>query len=278
MEEKIKLITSAEANKYLYRQIKQLLLPKGFIVRPGKTAYLVRLKGNHIQMVYQEKSHGETMLQRIAVPVWTCQDGWFFCERIYLKRTREPGVKRNLYSDAAFKQRASLKTYYDPAELTRIWEDAIAPQLQEEVIDFFEGMDFHAFTGLCENPRGDRYMHYGSFSPACAYFSAGYSHLLIRQYEKGEEYIRKAIAESREKIAGAEPYGGLSDPMYARDMDRGIEILEILEKREPGYQDILENRLALLKREALEHNYQITLSDKGETVKLKKERRPEGTL
>lgn len=34
MDEKIDLITSTEANKYIYQQ--QLLLPEGFIVRPRK--------------------------------------------------------------------------------------------------------------------------------------------------------------------------------------------------------------------------------------------------
>ncbi|MDE5893840.1 MAG: hypothetical protein K2H45_13045, partial [Acetatifactor sp.] len=65
----------------------------------------------------------------------------------------------------------------------------------------------------------------------------------------------------------------LSDTMYTIDMDRGIEILEILEKRDPGYQALLENKLALLKKEALEQNFQITLNDKGETVKVKKQQK-----
>ncbi|MDE5892828.1 MAG: hypothetical protein K2H45_07905, partial [Acetatifactor sp.] len=174
MEEKIELITAAEANKYLYQQLKQLLLPKGFIVRTGKSKYLVRLKANHVQMVYQENLYGETVIQRIAVPAWTFISAWFFQERLYLKRTSDPKAERNIYSEAAFRQGTSLKTYYDRAELARMWEEAICPQLQEQVIDFFDEMDFDAFTRLCETPRGSRQMHYGSFSPACAYFSAGY--------------------------------------------------------------------------------------------------------
>ncbi|MDE6518761.1 MAG: hypothetical protein K2L18_13120, partial [Acetatifactor sp.] len=106
----------------------------------------------------------------------------------------------------------------------------------------------------------------------------GYSRLLARQYEKGEEYIRKAVAESREKIAEAEPYGGLSNPMYAVDLARGIEILKILDKKEPGYLQVLEYKLALLEKEAVEQNYQITLNDKKETVKVKKERKPKGDI
>lgn len=275
MEEKIDLITTTEANKYIYQQLKQLLLPEGFIVRPRQSKYLVRLKDHHIQMVYQEILHGETCLQIIIVPVWTYQEGWFFANRIRLKRTNTPEVERNDYTDAAFRHGASLKVYYDRAELARIWEDGILPQLREEVIDFFDKMNFDAFTGLCEN-RGSRCMHYGSFSPACALFAAGYSRLLTRQYEKGEEYIRKAIDESREKIAVAEPYGGLSRPMYAVDLTKGIEILEILEKKEPGYQEAIEKKLALLEKEAVAQNYQITLNDKLETVKVKRERMPEG--
>lgn len=275
MEEKIDLITTTEANKYIYQQLKQLLLPEGFIVRPHRSKYLVRLRDHHVQMVYQEILHGDTCLQIIIVPVWTYQEGWFFANRIRLKRTNAPGVERNDYTDAAFRQGMSLKAYYDRAELTRIWEDGILPQLREEVIDFFDKMDFDAFTDLCEN-RGSRRMRYGSFSPACALFAAGYSRLLTRQYEKGEEYIRKAVAESQEKIAAAEPYGGLSKPMYAVDLAKGIEILEILEKKEPGYQEAIENKLALLEKEAVAQNYQITLNDKLETVKVKRERKPEG--
>lgn len=275
MEEKIDLITTTEANKYIYQQLKQLLLPEGFIVCPHRSKYLVRLRDHHIQMVYQEILHGDTCLQIIIVPVWTYQEGWFFANRIRLKRTNAPGVERNDYTDAAFRHGASLKAYYDQAELARMWEDGILPQLREEVIDFFDKMDFDAFTGLCEN-KGSRRMRYGSFSPACALFAAGYSRLLTQQYEKGEEYIRKAVAESREKIAAAEPYGGLSNPMYAVDLTKGIEILEILEKKEPGYQEAIENKLALLEKEAVAQNYQITLNDKMETVKVKRERKPEG--
>lgn len=277
MEERIDLITSTEANKYIYQQLKQLLLPEGFIVRPQKPKYLVRLRDHHIQMVYQEILHGQTNLQIIIVPVWTFQEGWFFSNRICLKRTNAAGVERNLYHDAAFRQGASLKSYYDRAELVRIWEEGILPQLQEEVIDFFNKMDLDAFAGLCE-AGGSRRMHYGSFSFACAFFAAGYSRLLARQYEKGEEYIRKAVAESREKIAEAEPYGGLSNPMYAVDLDRGIEILKILDKKEPGYLQALEFKLALLEKEAVEQNYQITLNDKKETVKVKKERKLKGDI
>lgn len=275
MEEKIDLITTTEANKYIYQQLKQLLLPEGFIVCPHRSKYLVRLRNHHIQMVYQQISYGATELQIIIVPVWTYQEGWFFSNQICLKRTNAPGVERNYYHDAAFRQGASLKAYYDRAELARIWEDGILPQLREEVIDFFDKMDFDAFTELCEN-RGSRRMRYGSFSPACALFAAGYSRLLTRQYEKGEEYIREAVGESREKIAAAEPYGGLRDPMYAVDLAKGIEILEILEKKEPGYQEAIENKLALLEKEAVAQNYQITLNDKLETVKVKRERKPEG--
>ena len=95
MEEKIDLITTTEANKYIYQQLKQLLLPEGFIVRPGKSKYLVRLRDHHIQMVYQEILYGATELQIIIVPVWTYQEAWFFSNRISLKRTNA-GVERNL--------------------------------------------------------------------------------------------------------------------------------------------------------------------------------------
>ncbi len=64
--------------------------------------------------------------------------------------------------------------------------------------------------------------------------------------------------------------------MYAVDLAKGIEILEILEKKDPGYQEVIENKLALLEKEAVAQNYQITLNDKLETVKVKRERKPEG--
>lgn len=272
MGEQIDLITSAEANKYIYQQLKQLLLPEGFIVRPGKSKYLVRLRDHNIQMVYQEILYGQTYLQVILVPAWTYQEGWFFANRIILKRTNAAGVDSNFYHDAAFRQGTSLKTYYDRTELARMWKDGIHPQLQEEVIDFFNKMDFDAFAELCEN-RGSRRMHYGSSSPACALFAAGYSQLLKRQYEKGEEYLRQAVTEAQKKIAEAEPYGGLSDPMYAVDLGKGTEVLEILEKRGPGYQEAIESKLALLEKEAVAQNYQITLNDKKETVKVKTERK-----
>lgn len=83
MEEKIDLITTTEANKYIYQQLKQLLLPEGFFVRPRQSKYLVRLRNNHIQMVYQQILYGATELQIIIVPVWTYQEGWFFQPNLF---------------------------------------------------------------------------------------------------------------------------------------------------------------------------------------------------
>ena len=274
MEKDITLITSVEANKYIWQQVKQLLATRGFILRPNKSKYMVRLREHHLQMVYQDIVHGTTRLGMIIVPAWTYQEGWFFCDTIHLQRTNTNVAGGNSYSDAAYRQNASLKTYYDVFDLVKIWDEGILPQLQKKLIEYFDSMDFNAYAGLCEN-RGDRILKYGSSCAGVMLFSIGYNSLWMQQYEKGEEYIKKAIIEMQRTKTLRESCGGVIDPMFALDIRKGEEILSVLENKGPDMEKNIRIMLSLLEKDAMGQNFHITLNEKNETIK--KERKAEKT-
>lgn len=269
MEEEINLVTSVEANKYIWQQVKQLLATKGFIVRPNNSKYMVRLREHHLQMVYQDIVHGTTRLGMIIVPAWTYQGGWFFCNTIHLQRTNSTVAGGNFYSDAAYRQSASLKTYYDIYELVKMWDEAILPQLQKELIEYFDNMDFHAYASICEN-RGDRIMGYGSSCDGVRLLAIGYNSLWMQQYAKGEEYIKRAIIEMQKTKVLRESCGGVIDPMFALDIRKGEEILSALENKGLDMEDNIRNMLSLLEKDAMEQNFHVTLNEKNETIKIKK--------
>ena len=267
-EEETIFITSVEANKYIWQQIKQLLATKGFIARPNKPKYMVRIREHHLQMVYQDIIHGTTRLGMIIVPAWTYQEGWFFCDTIHLQRTNSTVAGRNFYSDAAYRQNASLKTYYDVSELAKIWEEGILPQLQKEVLQYFDNMDFYIYARLCET-RGDKILKYGSSCEGVMLFSIGYNSLWEQQYEKGGEYIKKAVIEMQKTKILRESCGGVIDPMFALDLRKGEEILSVLENKGPDMEESVRNMLYVLEKDATEQNFHIALNDNNETIKTK---------
>lgn len=268
MENEITLISSVEANKYIWQQVKQLLAAEGFIACPNRPKYMVRLRGHYLQMVYQEIAHGKTSLEIIVIPAWTYQDGWFFSNRISLRRTNTTlAAGINLYSEAAYRQSASLKTYYDLSELVKMWDEAILPQLQKELIEYFDNMDFHAYASICEN-RGDRTLRYGSSCDGVRLLAIGYNSLWMQQYEKGKEYIEKAITEMQKINILRESCGGEIDPKFALDLRNGEKILNVLESSDPDMEETIRDMLSILEKDAMEQNYHITLNEKNETVKI----------
>lgn len=270
MEEEINLITSAEANKYLWQQVKQLLTARGFIVCPNKPKYMVRLREHYLQMVYQEISYGATNLRAIVLPAWTYQEGWFFSSRISLRRTNTNIAGLNLYSEAAYRQNTSLKTYFDRSELVTMWEEAIHPQLQEELIEYFDNMDFQAYADICVN-RGDRSLRYGSSCDGVRLLAIGYNSLWMQQYEKAREFIRKAIAvmqELEKRRAGVAD----QDSMFLLDLRNGEEILGVLESSIPDREKKITEMLCGIERSAMERTMHIALNDKNETIKVRKEK------
>lgn len=275
-EEKINFITSVEANKYIWQQVKQLLAVRGYIVCPNKSKYMVRLREHFLQMVYQEILYGATELKIIVIPAWTYQDGWFFVNRISLHRSNTAVAGLNLYSEAAYRQSVSLKAYYDISELVKMWDEAISPQLQKELIEYFDNMDFYAYAGLCEN-RGDNFLKYRSSCDAVRLLAIGYNSLWMRQYEKGKEHIQKAIIEMREIKKRRGSFNGMTsevteeDSTFDLDLRNGEKILTILESCNSNIEEMVEDMLCQLEKDAMEKTVHIALNEKNETVKIRNE-------
>ncbi len=273
MEEDINLVTSVEANKYIWQQVKQLLVLRNFIACPGKPKCMVRLREHYLQMVYQEIAYGATSLAIIVIPAWTYQNGWFFVNRISLRRTNttlDSGL--NLYSEAAYRQSTSSKTYYNMPELVKMWGEVILPQLQKELVEYFDKMDFCAYVSICEN-KGDGILRYGSSCDGVRLLAIGYNCLWTQQYEKGEVYIRKAIKEMQGLKARRESSNSATDLetteylMFNLDLTNGEEVLNILEHRGADMEWIIRNKLFMLEKKAMDKNIHIALNEKKETVK-----------
>lgn len=85
MEQKKELWNATEANKFIYKKLKEVFIPLGFVVCPKVSKYLMRVCNHHVQIVYQQILYGETRLHMIVIPTWTYADFWFFNQKICLR-------------------------------------------------------------------------------------------------------------------------------------------------------------------------------------------------
>lgn len=267
MENNTELWTATEANKFIFKQLKQLLLPQGFIVCPKVSRYLMRVHDHHIEIVYQQILYGETRLQLIVVPSWTYEDGWCFHNDILLKRSNDPDERDNFYSRIAVRKEPSMKRYYKIDELMAIWNNVIVLQLQNSVIDYFNSLDFGRYSILCEK-GGDRNLGYGYYLDSVRLFSVAYNSFWNKEYEKSKEFLEKAILVSEGHIAK----GGTGDSEFQKDLSAGKEIYSLLKRKDLNWEKDIEDRLSFLEKDAMEKTWGIALDEEKNTIKMRKKK------
>lgn len=251
MKEQINWITPTEANDYLYEQLVELLKPEGFTEYAYQANTLLRAREHYIQMVCREIREEETIIRLTVAPLWTYRESRCFGRDIRLKYGDSVAYGRNNYTIIAFKQRTSKRVFYKLDELIQVWDTAISPQLCGEVIDFYDRMHFDDYVRYCEE-EGDKTWDFRYTDSESRFFTRGYNCLWKKQYRDGKEYLEKAIAESEKYLNMLEAWGGQADSGYLQDMNTGKEIVEIINRSEPGWEETVQVRLEQLERDTLE--------------------------
>lgn len=255
MEDEEKLWTNKQANSFFRKQLRQLLKPYGFQNYPKGSKYFVRLKTHYVQAVYQEiLCGGTTSFQMIVTPAFTYQKAWFFNgNRIYPKCSSEAGAGRghNFYTKLAVESGINKENYYKPDELTSLWDNMVKAQLKEEMIDYFEQLDFEKYQFLCEERR-DKVLRYCSSGDSLRFYAVGYNNIWQKDYDKAETYLAKGISEANVVIQKREELDYPQDPDFNKDLYAAKEIMTILQKKEAGWEQLLEEKLCFLEKDALE--------------------------
>lgn len=253
------LWTVTQSNRFFYKQLKKYFEPYGFCVWPKGSRYFVRFMKHYVQVVYQEIIYGETSLQLIVTPTFTYQNGWFFFgHRVHPKCSNELDDNYNFYGNLAIELEPTMKKYYKSSELMAAWNNVIITQLKEEVIDYFEQLNFQKYQLLCVE-GSDEKLNYGSSCDALRFYAAGYNSIWQNDYDKAEEYLEKGILAAEDLYNKREQANGSHDLAFNKDLYTAKEILEILQRKEAGWEKLLEEKLFFLEKDALEKVWGIVL-------------------
>lgn len=239
MEKQIEWITSKQANEYINGQLETLLLCKEF--KKGiQERCLLRLKEHHIQMICLI-GFEEIKLKLIIAPIWIHRDSYHHSKNLLrLKWSNRTNLRSNIYTDIAYKQKISSKTFYKREEFLNVWDTVILPQLQEEIINMYEKIDFDTYAFICENGN-EQDWKVGYEDAVCRNLVIGYNSFWNKQYEKGKTCLENAILEMENMSAGLR-----SKDEYAQDIENAKVILEVYEKRETDWEEMISHKLMLM--------------------------------
>ena len=263
MENEEGLWTNKQTNSFFRKQLKGLLKPYGFQVYPKGSRYFTRVKMHYVQAVYQEVlCGGTTSFQMIVTPTFTYQKAWFFSgDRVYPKCGMEvrTGTGHNFYTRLAFKLGPTKESYYKPDELMSTWDNMIKAQIKEDIVDYFEQLDFEKYQILCEERR-DEVLRYCSSGDSLRFYAVGYNNIWQKNYDKAEVYLAKGISEAQCVIQKREEVNYPQNPDFNKDLYAAREIMSILHQKEDGWEKLLAEKLYFLEKDALEKVWGITLN------------------
>lgn len=275
MENEKGLWTNAQANKFFKKQLKKFLKPYGFQNYPKGSRYFIRVKSHYVQAVYQESCFGGvTCLQMIVAPAFTYQRAWFFCGQRHILRcgrsVEDDGYWNGYWRKLAVQVQVGInkRNFYNPDDLIALWDNVTNVQLKEEIMDYFEQFDFEKYQILCEK-RDDGVLTNGSNHDSPYFYAVGYNSIWQKNYDKAEEYLAKGIRNAEDVIQNREtpdetdPDGTKykMDPEFYKDLYSAKEIMSILQKKEEGWENLLEEKLRFLEKDALETVWGIVLDD-----------------
>lgn len=267
MEQETTLWTATQTNNFVFKQLKACLMPHEFIVcptiphsldiRPPRRRRLIRVHDHHVQMVCQDILRGESWrLILLVSPAWSYRTDYGFDGDVILK-----GRNGNSFRKLAIRKEPDMKAYYQPEEVMETWDKITMPSLQEEVIDYFNHLDFANYASLCENYRDNTLRYsYSLGNEVLRYLAIAYNCLWEENYEKGKDILERTIVDAP----------NVNDCDYKMDLHMGEEILEILRKKEDGWEKKIQEKLCCLEKDALEKAWGIAVDDNGKTVKKRK--------
>lgn len=265
------LWTSSEVNKYLFQELKKLCQLQGFILSPKKKKKLVRVKEHYIEIIFPEIVYYNTKIHMQIAPTTTYQDCYCFDKKVILRKSNDMSVAKNYYSSLAIMDKSSSKLYYDPNIIKKVWNDVIAPQLQETVISYFDQFSFDDYVSLAQQGTDGvlSYCHSPGMDDVLRFLSMAHSEIWRGNYEEGAALLKRAISGYSKSIHHAFVFHREIDEGDQKDYESSLELLSIIENRKADITNSLYDKLNDLEQTALQAVWGVGLTSEGNTVKLK---------
>lgn len=266
------LWSSTETNKYLYKQLKLLLVSKGFVESSFKTKHLIRIREHHLQIVAPEVLYGETNIQMFVVPLASYSSYLYCSARLSLKRSNQLKTT-NHYGDLAL-QRETGKPYYRPEEIQKVWADVMEPQIESEIVAYFNSFGFPQFAHLSQNWRDGTLSYNAAFgnNDALREFAIACNSIWMGEYESSLPPLKKAIAGYVKSYHLAIECGRTVDLDQQKNKESCQEILNIMDAQNEGFETVVIEKLRFLEQDAPAKTWGVALDADGNTIALKKPR------
>lgn len=272
--ENISLWTTTETNNYLYKQMKALLESHGFVVSPIKAKKIARMREHHIQIVCPEVIYGVTRLQMFVVPAISYSNESYCDRRVELERIDDPKLRNNFYSDMAIRDEYTGKAWYPPEKIQQAWTEAMVPQIEKEVIAYFDRLGFTEFIHLSQNQRDGTLSYSGGpgNDNALHFLTMANNAIWMGDYDSSLPLLKKAVLGYEKSIENGITY---REEIYLEDqLNQAVarEIIEVMENKHEGWENTILDRLRFLEKDAPEKAWGIALDEHGETMRVKKKK------
>jgi len=272
--EKDSLWTTTETNNYLYKQLKTVSEAHEFVVSTVKAKHLARIREHHIQIICPVVLYGITELEMYVVPTISYSNYSYCDKRISLKRSGDSNLQRNYYSDMAIRDEQTGKAYYQPEEIQRVWIEAMAPQIEKEVITYFDSFGFSEFIHLSQSEKDGTLSYCGcpANDDALRFLTMAYNAIWVGDYGSGLPLLKKAVLGYEKYEKNCIAYSRKIDLEQQLNQAVAREIIEVMENKREGWKALILDRLCLLEKDAPEKAWGIALDEHGKTLRVKKKK------
>ena len=272
--EDMSLWTTKETNNYLYKQMKTILEQHGFVVSTFKSKYLARIREHHIQIVCPEVLYGTTRLIMFVVPAFSYCNYLYCGRRMYLKRNIDSNRQDNCYDKIAIRDEGTGKAWYQPKEIQRVWTEAIAPQIEIEVIDYFDTFGFPEFIHLSQNQLNGILSYCGCpvNDDALRFLTMAYNAIWMEDYDSSLPLLKRAVLGYEKYEKNSVVYNREVDLEQQLNKAVAKEIIEVIESQREGWEAIILDRLCLLEKDAPKKAWGIALDEHDKTLRVKKKK------
>lgn len=264
--------SSSETNNFIYQQLKNLCEENGFVVSPRKTKHLIRIGEHHVQIVNPEVSYSRTLIHMRVAPAASFAD-YFYCYKTILPRkSNSKSEFINSYSELAIEDPSSLKSFYNIEQMKKTWAEVIGPQINEEIISYFNSFGFEQFVTLSQN-REDHTLTYcanPASKDALLFIALGHNEIWKGNYQKGISFLEQALLGYKHKFERSSQSGRELLPAHLDNYNATIELLSALKNGDSSAGSQAVERLQELEKTALNKAWGVALSPEKKTIRLKK--------
>ena len=198
------LWSSSQVNQYLFKQLRDLCKKHGFKVSPKHRKKLVRVKEHYIEIIFPEVIYMDTWFHMQVASTSSFAQYYYFDKRIIPCVANDKNLPYNFYSKLAVEDKTTSKLYYSPKKIETAWNEAISIQVQENIIDYFNNLNFPKPVELSKKEAGDGILTYcpsPGTNDALFYLTIAYNEIWLGNISASIPLLEKA-AQGYEKSLG----------------------------------------------------------------------------